>query len=328
MTALNKTLAKRGWKSFPFANKAASYWKRNVAKTRTRRQDLEPKVIVHFSQGGTRWQESGLVTFATKQTKAAVCLWFASPITTSCQYRKIAAFDYVRVEGSEGSREGYSAKIITTPITAPSYGMKGVPRKLGRIRRSKITKLPLETNHNGRLVVQIEIIGFSRDAANFTDEEYQELGAVLADIAEAISEEIGKEWLPRSLPGAIRVPDPQSRGQKAACRFDEKTWELGDWNTAMHCNAIFNDHGDAGILDIARICRIAIAELAKRKGTAPKPAKKAARSTKTASKPSQEELIQKAIAGLSVSWEKLWDALEDFDKTFEEAMNKTLQETK
>ena len=189
MAHLNKTLEKRGWKSVPFANKKAGYYKRNVANKRTRRQDLEAKFIFHFTQGGTGWQESGLIRFATKDTKLAGCLWFASKITTSCTYKKIAPFDYVRVKGSEGSRAGYAAKIITVPITAVSYFMKGIPKKFGRTRISKITGKPLESNHNGKLVVQVEIVGFSRDAVNFTDAEYEELGELLADAAEAMSEE-------------------------------------------------------------------------------------------------------------------------------------------
>ena len=326
---LNKTLDRLGWESHPFANRAASYFRNKIALTRTRRQDLEPKVILHLTQGGTGWGKQGLINFATLQTKSAVCLWFASKITTSYQYRKIAAFDYVRIEGTEGSRAGYEAKVITTPITAPSYSVKGAGRdKLGRRRRSKITKLLLETNHSGRLVVAIEIVGFARDAKNYTDAEYQELGEVLADIAEAISEEIGKEWLPRALAGAIRVDDPASRGKKAACRFDWKTWEVGNWNTCMHSNVPNNDHGDCGLLDVDRICRIATEILAQRKGKTTKPAKKAARSPKTASKSTQEAAIEKAIAALSVSWETLWETLEDFDKAFEDTKQLTSQEIK
>ena len=276
---LNATLEKLGWEAHPYRKPAStsSYTRYGIAKTKTRRQDLPPMIVLHMTQGGTGWGKAGLIAFATSETGSPVMCWFVSSTTTSCTYNKVDKWDAERVIGSEGTRTGYSAKIFTLPITAPSWGMKGAGRnKLGRKRRSKITKLLLETNHSGRLVVQVEIVGFARDCKNFTDKEYTELAEMLADLAAAIEAETGEpfELKPCIAP---RVDDPASRSKKAACRVPWDKWEMRDWNVCMHSNAPENNHGDAGLLDVVRLCREANEIVAERKGTpAPKKTKKAA----------------------------------------------------
>ena len=290
---LNKTLERLGWQAVPFCNKKSTFWKKGIMRTRTRRQDLSAKIVLHHIQGDLGGKQ-GLINFATKVTKSPVCLWWASPITTSCTWKRINKWDAERVPGSEGSRRGFSAKIITFPIWAPSWALKGAGRdKLGRRRRSKITKKLLETNHSGEIVLQVEIAGYARDAKNYTDREYVELGELVADMSEAIAEETGKPFRPKALE-TVRVDDPMSRSKKAACRADWIKWETGDWDLATHSQVPNNDHGDSNF-DLVRICDLANIELGKRKG-APEPfvAKGAPKPAKAAKKP------QKAAGGDTV----------------------------
>ena len=222
-------------------------------------QNLDPKCIWHHV-AGMFGSPNVLYNFAVKETTKPVMLWLADPFTTSLEYDYELKrdgtpnrFDATRKFDENGKpivvRKGYEVKLQTLPLNSISYGCRS---SMG------------VSNFCGPLVLQVEDMGFSRDAGNLTEDELHFRGLAQRDMALAIMRYMDADWIPQPFIN-VGLPYPRSAGQKNGQRIKRSTLKktnLGGANVLQHSVMPFpNDHGDAGAMNLGVICEIARHEL-------------------------------------------------------------------
>lgn len=104
----------------------------------------------------------------------------------------------------------------------------------------------VETNREGTILIQIELVGFAGDPASIGSRE---------DLVWLGAEVVGPLCRRNAIPIASSLrwaPYPQSYGEQAAQRLSGAAWDAYS-GVCAHQHAPENDHGDCGAIDIATI---------------------------------------------------------------------------
>lgn len=228
-----------------------------------RRPDLKPIITWHCT-AGVFHQLQTLIQFAVHDIATPVAYWYADPDTTAWDYEKFGKWDGARKLDVSGNpvraRKGFEKKLQTLPAEWVSWGLRGVGKVVRAALRLKGIKRP-ETNHRGRIHLQIEDMAYASDAGHFTEDELYRRGLVMKDMSLTIMRMTDEDFVPATALDVLPAY-PASAGKKSGFRHPWPVW-MSDVISTVQAHSLIpgQTHGDPGALAMGKICEIARHEL-------------------------------------------------------------------